>query len=94
MRYADKFCQVTENFEPIHTYTFTGICLGTQEKYSVTVKGVDLNKYREGAYIQDAFPYLSADDREFLISGYSPEGWKKTFGSDEDEGESFIFQIK
>lgn len=85
MRYADRFCQVEEKYDPEHTYTFTGICLGTQKPYSVTVKGSDLYKYRQGAKIQDAFPYLSAGDREFLISGYSPEGWDQTFGEPDDE---------
>ena len=29
---------------------------------------------------QDAFPYLSADEREMLISGICPTCWEKTFG--------------
>lgn len=29
---------------------------------------------------QRAFPYLSADDREMLISGICPECWARTFG--------------
>lgn len=35
-----------------------------------------------GALIQVACPELSSDDREFLISGMSPEGWEKLFGGD------------
>jgi len=85
MRYADNFCECVEQYEPEHTYTFTGPCLGTRKNYSVTVKAPDLYKYRQGEYIQNAFPYLSAGDREFLMSGYSPEGWEKTFGRDDDE---------
>jgi hypothetical protein len=30
--------------------------------------------------IQDVFPDLSADDREFLMSGMTPEDWKRVFG--------------
>jgi hypothetical protein len=44
---------------------------------SVTVRLTDLDKYTRGALIQDAFPYLSVDDREFLLSGMSPEGFAK-----------------
>lgn len=33
-----------------------------------------------GAHIQDRFPYLSNDDREFLISGFTPDDWKCMFG--------------
>ena len=36
-----------------------------------------------GHYAQEVFSYLSADDRELLISGTSSEGWKKLYGEDE-----------
>lgn len=37
-------------------------------------------------YIQDICPFLSADDREVLISGTSAECWNTLFGgADEDE---------
>lgn len=40
--------------------------------------------YEEGgALIQDAFPQLNADDREFILSGITAEEWIELFG-DED----------
>jgi hypothetical protein len=33
-----------------------------------------------GALVQDAFPDLDPREREFLISGTSPEGWRQAFG--------------
>lgn len=33
--------------------------------------------------IQDVLPNLSADDREFMISGITPEEWDNAFGSDD-----------
>ena len=33
-----------------------------------------------GMYIQDAYPTLTADQREFLISGATPEEWDRLFG--------------
>ena len=40
---------------------------------------MDPNDYvrwkKGGVNIRDALPYLSADEREFLISGVSPEDW-------------------
>lgn len=33
--------------------------------------------------VQHAMPYLSAEDREFLISGCTPEDWQKLFGDEE-----------
>jgi hypothetical protein len=91
MRYADSYCEVVEAYQPDHTYTFVGPCVVTGKEVKVTVKAEDLNRYRQGAYAQDAFPYLAPADREFLISGMSGEGWDMTFGSpddDEDEDDS------
>lgn len=38
--------------------------------------------WERGAYIQDAFPRLSPEDREILISGTCPKCWDKIFGGD------------
>ena len=35
--------------------------------------------------IQYALPELEADDREFLMSGFSPIGWEEFYGTDNDE---------
>lgn len=39
--------------------------------------------YHEGELIQDAFPSLNADEREFLLSGLTPEEFDALF-CDED----------
>lgn len=87
MRYADSYCEVVESYDPEHTYTFVGPCVVTGKPQRVTVKAEDLNKYRNGGYVQTCFPYLSKEDREFLISGTSGEGWTILFGDGEDEDE-------
>jgi hypothetical protein len=48
------------------------------------------NEWKGGVLIQDAMPHLSADDREFLISGCTPEDWKMLYGDgfDEEDEES------
>ncbi len=81
MNYADKHCKCIENIEPEHTYTYIGKWFYTKEEHSVTVKAEDLHKYRQGESIQKAFPYLSAKDREFLISG----DWIEDGDSEKDE---------
>ena len=63
----------------------------------VTVDSIDFNtyctgalaqdSYRTGALIQDVFPYLSADEREMLISGICPECWDAQLSEPEDEEE-------
>lgn len=41
------------------------------------------DKIYGGAYIQDAFPQLSADDREFLKTGITSEEWDSIFPEEE-----------
>ena len=79
MRYADAKCVCQESYKPEHVYTFTGLCVVTGKTVSVTVKAKELYAYRQGGLIQDAMPSLTADDREFLMTGISAEGWDKTF---------------
>ena len=35
-----------------------------------------------GAYVQDVFPMLDEDQREFLISGVTPDEWAECFPED------------
>ena len=59
----------TEAYTPKHTYTFAGKCLTSGKNISVTVEADDLYAYNQGAHIQDAFPYLTPDEREWMMSG-------------------------
>lgn len=52
-----------------------GNCVITGNPYGVTVPTEGLHQWLSGLSIQRALPDTSADDREFLISGISPEGW-------------------
>jgi len=36
-------------------------------------------KREKGAMIQDAMPFLNTDQREFLLSGLTPEMWDELF---------------
>lgn len=42
-----------------------------------------IEKWDRGALVQDAFPTLNAGQREFLMTGMTPEMWEKTFPEDE-----------
>ena len=35
--------------------------------------------HTRGKAVQDAFPNMSAEDREFLMTGITPEDWAKMF---------------
>jgi hypothetical protein len=42
--------------------------------------------YKHGLLIQDAFPNMSADEREMIISGICPKCWDVMFKEDDDIG--------
>lgn len=46
----------------------------------IVVDEYDYLAWENGALAQDVFSYLSADEREMLISGICPQCWEKTFG--------------
>jgi hypothetical protein len=50
----------------------------TQAQYEDWLKGRGL--------VQNIMPHVSAEDREFLMTGYTPEDWAAIFPPEEDEG--------
>ena len=44
-----------------------------------------LDSWKKGQKIQDAAPNLSAEEREFIISGITPLEWAKAFPPESDE---------
>jgi len=42
-----------------------------------------MDAWSAGMYIQDAMPQLSDGEREFLMTGITPEEWDATFGEEE-----------
>lgn len=91
MHYANSRCTCTEHVDQEsgkHVYRYSGPCIVTGKTVTVDVPAEALYAYRQGALMQEAMPMLSDDDREFLITGMSPEGWQQTFG-DEPENVEF-----
>lgn len=61
-------------------------CVCCRAKKTYTLPAARVKAWNEGMLIQDAFPELSADDREFLISGVCPECWNKIFNEEDNDG--------
>jgi hypothetical protein len=40
---------------------------------------VELARFKQGALVQDAFPSLTPDQREFILTGITPEEWNELF---------------
>lgn len=61
-------------------YIFSKICRITNEIYTVSVDGKKYEEWRNGPkLIQNVFPELPREQREFLITGNTPEEWNNIF---------------
>ena len=56
------------------------LCPFCGDTHFVEVRLEDLEAYEAGALAQDAFPYLSATEREQIISRICPECQDRIFG--------------
>ena len=52
---------------------------GEVNTLDIAVTDAQIEYYAAGALIQDAFPNLSADDREFIKTGITAESWDAMF---------------
>lgn len=59
---------------------------GIKRTRSIPANPDDMLAWKAGlGSIQDLMPYLNDNDREFLLSGITPEEWDEAFlGSEED----------
>lgn len=60
-------------------YEVNTYCPVCQEWHKVVVKFDDLMAWKNGEPIEKAMPYLTASEREMLISGICAECWAKIF---------------
>ena len=51
----------------------------------ITQEHLDMYETVGDVLVQDAFPNLDKWQREFIISGITPDEWVETFGKGEDE---------
>jgi len=59
---------------------------GVVHTLDLPVTEEQLIEYQQGALLQNAFPHLSAGDREFIKSGITDAEWQSLFAPDaEDE---------
>ena len=55
------------------------------DNHYMDVKQIDLDAFENGALIQDAFPYLTLEQRELIITGLTEDMWNDMFHEDEEE---------
>ena len=55
----------------------TSLFTGEEHIREIDVTKEQLDDWRSGTLIQNAMPHLSPDDREFIMTGITPEEWDK-----------------
>jgi len=64
---------------PGHITFFENSCFQCGIKNEIYVFEKDYFLWKNGAFIQDAFPYLSHAQREVIKTGIHPECWQQIF---------------
>lgn len=54
------------------------------DNHYMDVKQIDLDAFEDGALIQNAFPYLTLEQRELILTGLTEDMWNDMFGEDEE----------
>lgn len=83
-KYAFRDTCTIENAVLDHV-AVSGPCYSCGKPQTVFVKKADLDRFRNGEFAQDCFPYLPAGEREFLISGICDSCWDEMFPSEDDD---------
>ena len=63
-------------------------CRMCQQYHVILVAENDFTAWKEGKFVQDAFPYLSKEDRELLVSQTCNRCWYEMFGDCCEQEES------
>lgn len=71
--------------ENLHEVCVVTRCPFCGKGHEIEVNEIDYLDWQDGEHAQNAFPYLSANEREMLISGICPDCWDKMFWQEEDE---------
>ena len=59
---------------------------GRTHTREIAVTQEQIDAWIGGELIQKAMPNVSAEDREFLMTGITPEEWNEIFGPSDNEG--------
>jgi len=62
--------------------TMTSMLSGKRHTCEIPVTEEQFYAWKGGELIQNAMPNLTPDQREFLMSGVTPEEWDAAFGED------------
>lgn len=66
--------------ETLMPITRTSILSGVTRTMELPITQEQIAAHKVGRLIQDAMPNLTPDQREFYMTGITPEEWDKEFG--------------
>ena len=55
---------------------------GNINTMSLPITEEQYNAWEQGTLVQNAMPHLSPDEREFIMTGITPEEWADNFGDE------------
>jgi hypothetical protein len=55
---------------------------GNMHSWDLPVTEEQIERWQRGILIQNAMPHLTADEREFIMTGTTPDEWNQMFGED------------
>jgi hypothetical protein len=58
---------------------------GRENSMVVDITPDQYEKYLNGELIQIAFPHLTNAEREFILTGYTPQDWEAMFPKEDDQ---------
>lgn len=65
--------------------TRTSMFTGVTRTMDFPITPEQWTDFQNGALIQNAFPNLTANEREFIMTGVTAEEWDETFGKDDED---------
>jgi hypothetical protein len=65
--------------------TRTSMFSGVERTLDLPITEAQLTEWKTGTLCQNAFPQLSADDREFIMTGVTAQEWSDEFGDEDDD---------
>lgn len=65
--------------------TRTSQLSGVTRTMDMPISVAQWSRYMQGMHIQNAFPFLTAGQREFIMTGITDEEWQKAFPKEEEE---------
>lgn len=65
--------------------TRTSMFTGVERTLDLPITEAQLSDWTKGTLIQNAMPELTADEREFVMTGVTTDEWDDEFGGEEDD---------